>query len=224
MSSRTASFNNSVYRWHCSYHFNSTNHFYTTPLVSNISGHENQKAVSPIQKHIISLRISNSFRCWSYSSPYNRPWRPKGGVRVQLYSFFNLDAKWGFVVNVTPRPLYPQERAGTYCTRGWVRPRAGLDGCGRSHPHRDSIAGPSSQLVISSNTVSVKLEQELNCSKSHIGVRNMTYYLKYETGLTGFCFPGPDLWKLDKSASGSHLWYSEQRITFPTLIPSKYKA
>ena len=61
----------------------------------------------------------------------------------------------------------------------------------------------------------MQLEQELNCSKSHIGVRKITYYLKYETGLKGFCFPGPDLWKFDKSESGSHLCYSEKRDYIP---------
>jgi len=30
----------------------------------------------------------------------------------------------GWVVNATPRPLYPQERPGTHCTGGWVGPRA----------------------------------------------------------------------------------------------------
>jgi hypothetical protein len=28
----------------------------------------------------------------------------------------------GWVVNTTPRPLYPQERPGTHCIRGWVGP------------------------------------------------------------------------------------------------------
>jgi hypothetical protein len=41
-------------------------------------------------------------------------------------------ARWGWVVNATPRPLYPRERPGTHCTGGWVRPRAGLAGCGIS--------------------------------------------------------------------------------------------
>jgi len=45
--------------------------------------------------------------------------------------------------NATPRLLYPLERAGTHCIRGWVGPRAGLDGCGKSRPHRDSITGSS---------------------------------------------------------------------------------
>ena len=28
----------------------------------------------------------------------------------------------GWVVNATPRPLYSQERPGTYCAGGWVGP------------------------------------------------------------------------------------------------------
>ena len=42
--------------------------------------------------------------------------------------------RWGWVVSTTPRPLYPRERPGTYCTGGWVGPRAGLDVCGKSRP------------------------------------------------------------------------------------------
>jgi hypothetical protein len=35
----------------------------------------------------------------------------------------------GWVVNATPRPVYPpRERLGTNCVGGWVGPRAGLDG------------------------------------------------------------------------------------------------
>ena len=29
----------------------------------------------------------------------------------------------GWVVNATPRPLYPRERPGTHCVRGWVGPQ-----------------------------------------------------------------------------------------------------
>jgi len=43
-----------------------------------------------------------------------------------------------------PAALYPQERPGTHYTEGWVVRRAGLDRCGKSRPHRDSIPGPSS--------------------------------------------------------------------------------
>jgi len=34
--------------------------------------------------------------------------------------------------------LNPQERPGTHCTGGWMGPRAGVDGCGKSRPNRDS--------------------------------------------------------------------------------------
>jgi len=47
-----------------------------------------------------------------------------------------------WVVNVTPRPLYPQKRLGTHCIGGCVGPRAGLDGCEKSRPQTDSIPGP----------------------------------------------------------------------------------
>ena len=33
-----------------------------------------------------------------------------------------------------------------HCIGGWVGPRAGLDECGKSRPHRDSIPGPSPLL------------------------------------------------------------------------------
>jgi hypothetical protein len=39
-----------------------------------------------------------------------------------------------WVINVTPRPLYPRERPGTRCIGGWVGPRPALDRCGKSHP------------------------------------------------------------------------------------------
>ena len=43
-----------------------------------------------------------------------------------------------------PAALYPRKRPGTHCRGGWLGPRAGLDRCGKSRPHRDSIPEPSS--------------------------------------------------------------------------------
>jgi hypothetical protein len=36
-----------------------------------------------------------------FLTPYNRPWRPWRTVDVHLYSFFNLDARWVWLVHVT---------------------------------------------------------------------------------------------------------------------------
>jgi hypothetical protein len=38
----------------------------------------------------------------------------------------------------------PTGKPSNLCTEGWVGPRAGLEGCGITRPHRDSIPGPSS--------------------------------------------------------------------------------
>jgi hypothetical protein len=40
----------------------------------------------------------------------------------------------GWVVNSTPRPLYPREKSGTRCIGGWMGPRARLDRCRKTRP------------------------------------------------------------------------------------------
>jgi hypothetical protein len=57
------------------------------------------------------------------------------GSRGIVLLFLNLAARWGWGVNATPQPLYPRERHGTHCVRGWVGPSASLNGCGKSRPH-----------------------------------------------------------------------------------------
>jgi hypothetical protein len=61
-------------------------------------------------------------------SPYKIPWRPRGGVDLWLYSFFNIGAGSGWVVNATPQPLYARERPDAHCIGGWVGCRVVLDG------------------------------------------------------------------------------------------------
>jgi hypothetical protein len=50
-----------------------------------------------------------------------------------------LGTRWGWVVSTTPRPPFSWESPGTHCIGGWVVLGAGLDRCGKSRPHRDSI-------------------------------------------------------------------------------------
>ena len=42
-----------------------------------------------------------------------------------------------------PAALPPGKRRGAHRIGGWVDPRVGLDGYGKSRPHQDSIPGPS---------------------------------------------------------------------------------
>ena len=87
--------------------------------------------------HPCSAKMSRKSRALTYPEPLGPP-RPVAG---NLYFTF---ARWGWVINATPRPLYPQGRPGTHCGEGWVGPRADLYRCGKSCPRRDSIPGPSS--------------------------------------------------------------------------------
>ena len=55
--------------------------------------------------------------------------------RVIALLFFDHGTRRGWVVRLTLRPLFtPGEWPRTQFTGGWVGPRVGLDGCGKSHP------------------------------------------------------------------------------------------
>jgi len=46
-----------------------------------------------------------------------------------------------WVMNATTGQFYLREKPGTYCIGVCIVPRAGLDVCGKSLPHRDAING-----------------------------------------------------------------------------------
>jgi hypothetical protein len=64
---------------------------------------------------------------------------PRGGVKVELYSFSTSALGGGAWSAPRPGRFTPGKDPGTHCTGGWVGPRAGLDVCEKSHPHRDTI-------------------------------------------------------------------------------------
>ena len=66
-----------------------------------------------------------------------------GGVEVQLYPFMTTALEGSEWTSSYPGRYFSRERPGTHCTGGWVGPRDGLDRCGKSRPHRNSIPGPS---------------------------------------------------------------------------------
>jgi hypothetical protein len=94
-------------------------------------------------RHWIRARWNNdSVLC---VSPYNRPWKSRRGVNVQLYSFFNFSARWWVGAQLhAPSSVPLGRRPSTHCTEGWVGPIAGLDGCRKSRLHQDSITRLSS--------------------------------------------------------------------------------
>jgi hypothetical protein len=69
---------------------------------------------------------------------YNRPWKPRGGVEIQLYSFFNLGARWSWVINARPGRFTPANES-PYSLHKRLGGPQGQAGC------RNSILGPSSR-------------------------------------------------------------------------------
>ena len=70
-----------------------------------------------------------------------------GWVKIKLidYSFFNLGARrGGFLTPRSGRFIYKKKTPGTRCIGSLVSPRIGLDRCGKSRNHKDSILRPSS--------------------------------------------------------------------------------
>jgi hypothetical protein len=79
------------------------------------------------------------------NSTLEMPRRPRGEVEVYLYSFCNLGAGWRWVVNATPRLLYPWEREPVPIAQKAVW-ASGLfpGGYGKSRPYRGLNPGSSS--------------------------------------------------------------------------------
>jgi len=109
----------------------------------------------PAEGTIAGIKLVSIAVLWAKNcqvSPCSRPQGPKRGSRgIELYSSMTL-APDGGGWSSRPGRLYPLEWAGTHCTGGWVGPRAGLDRCGKSCPHRDSIPGPSSPWRVATPT------------------------------------------------------------------------
>jgi hypothetical protein len=106
--------------------------------------------------------------------------------RGMLYSFFNLGARWGWVVNATPRPLYPGERDPLPIVReaGWA---PGLSGRVRKISPQPRFDCRTVQPVASDDTdwamicVSIhKLTKEKqydqnSCCPAHLYKENLSF-------------------------------------------------
>jgi hypothetical protein len=66
-----------------------------------------------------------------------------------------------------PAALLPAGRPDTQYTENWVSPRAGLAGCRKFRPHRDSISGPSRSESLHFNIAErVTVERNYNFTKT----------------------------------------------------------
>ena len=70
-------------------------------------------------KQIFCFYLSTEWTCKRHYAFFFRH-----RINVQLYSFFDLDTRWAWVANASPR----NDPVSIHCTGGWVGSRAGLDG------------------------------------------------------------------------------------------------
>ena len=70
---------------------------------------------------------------------------PKYGFKLCLT--LALDEGWVVKSLPHPSPFTPGKGTDTYCTGGWVGPRASLGWRGKCRLHRDSIPGPSNPVA-----------------------------------------------------------------------------
>jgi hypothetical protein len=97
---------------------------------------------------------------------------------VYLYSFFILSTRWGWVSTPRPGRFTLGKDPVPNCIRGWMGSRAGLDGCEKSRPHRDSIPGPSSAWRVAMPT-----EPSRPTSRTHTVVHFPSTALSHGTRL-----------------------------------------
>ena len=74
---------------------------------------------------------------------------PRGGVEVYHFSFLTSAVDGVGFQHHAPAALPPGKRPRSHCVGGWVGPRAGLDGCGKSPP--TGIQSPDSPAHININ-------------------------------------------------------------------------
>ena len=114
----------------------------------DIRGHNcHQRLRAAVKIQAVSVLLNTSCRRHNLHCKRKDKVRPitghEGPEGEQMYSS-TLPSTWALDGGgwSTPRP--GRITSGTHCMGGWVGPRAGLDECGKSRLHRDSIPGPSS--------------------------------------------------------------------------------
>ena len=89
----------------------------------------------------LKLFKKNNMYCYYFEDPVKVKVLPvqatkvlRAGRGIALPNLRTLHWRWGWGVRNTSRRLHSRERPRIHWIGGWVGPRAGLDGCGKSRP------------------------------------------------------------------------------------------
>jgi len=87
----------------------------------------------------------------------------------------------GWMVDTTPRPLYPRERPGPFCIGGRVRPRVGLDWCGKIRSQRDSIPDRSARSKSLNQLSYLGPKNSITMDNCKLTFWRRNYFFKFST-------------------------------------------
>jgi hypothetical protein len=121
-----------MYVLHCILNWNKFSCKISTSRSCQISSH--QVYPSSTLGPVAGFYVSSDSQVWEVKQSHYRPEQTQRVGRGIALLFRDLGTRRGWVVSLTPRPLYPQERPSTHCTGGWVGLRAGLDVREKSRP------------------------------------------------------------------------------------------
>ena len=123
------------------------------------------------------------------------------------------------MVSVTPRLHFTRERPGTQCTVGWVGPRAVLDKCGKSRPHRNSIPNRPAR-----SSVAIPTELPVpNLSQIDPVYTSTSHFLKAHVNITLPSKPGFPKWSLSFRFPHQHPVYTSP-LPHTLYMPRPYNS
>jgi hypothetical protein len=129
---------------------------------------------------IIALCISNKGKV----APVHTMKSYKGSRSIAI-CFFNFAARWGWVVNAMPQPLYRWRKGqSTQSKEGCMVSRASLEGSRKSHPHQDSMPWMSNPLVVTILTTESRLISILTLSSNKVSKQQVMQLLSMYSHLT----------------------------------------
>jgi hypothetical protein len=82
------------------------------------------------EAHIKSLNYHTNFNSKKVKFTLERVTKAHRGVEIEIYSFFNLGARWVGDQRVAPTALHPGMARYPFIG-GWLCPMVGLDACGK---------------------------------------------------------------------------------------------
>jgi hypothetical protein len=176
--------------WHC---FELTNHDRCNWLLNALL----KSSLCGLFEYALSGPQKRFEECLPQKQSHYTPWKRLGREEVQLLLIIDLGARWGRIVNVTPRPWFNsgERNPNTHCTGGWMGPRADLvteargkifrlcRGSNLDHP----VVQPLARHCTDRATRLTNFTIVLSSSQYNISYISVKWFQRWDTRSDGHC-------------------------------------